>query len=210
MGSDLEFISPSQTPCECNGNPSPLLTATNPQISPALLWMSAAVRGSPLLDISSKEQTPRPRSSETKPQHPTNILPSKHHRTATEMPFALSTADPSHAAAIAKIFLSNETDDFLRLQFGSVDPGVMSRGLAERLAENIATSGQVYIVARDEETGDVVSYCSWTLPRGEGEEVVKASAEVSGLAGSGFSFLFSQGSVVVLLVVRTATVRRGR
>ena len=100
------------------------------------------------------------------------------------MPFTLSPATPSHAAAIAKIFLSNDTDEFLKLQFGTVDSGIMAQGLTERLAENIRQQGQVYVIASDEESGEVVAYCSWTLPKGredggEGEGSVWGSEEVS-------------------------------
>lgn len=95
------------------------------------------------------------------------------------MPPKIEQAAPSDAAAIAKIFLSNETDEFLRLQFGTVEPGIMNSGLIDRLTENIKTSGQVYVIARDEETGEIVSYASWTLPRAEDEPYVQQRAEVS-------------------------------
>lgn len=100
-------------------------------------------------------------------------------RVRPTMPFTIEEATPDHAPAIAKIFLSNETDEFLKLQFGTVDPAVMRQGLTERLAENIKASGQVYVIARDEETGEVASYCSWTLPRDLDEPYVRQSAEVS-------------------------------
>lgn len=94
------------------------------------------------------------------------------------MPFTISLATPSDAAAIAHVFQSNETDSFLRLQLGTVDPEVMTQGLTERLAENISKPDTVYVVARDDETGEIMSFASWTLPRGRDEEFVTQSDEV--------------------------------
>lgn len=94
------------------------------------------------------------------------------------MPFTLEKATPDYAAAIANVFLGDEADEFLRLQFGTVDPAIMSEGMTERLTENIKKPGEVYVVARDEATGEIVSYCSWTLPRGEDEPYVRQSADV--------------------------------
>lgn len=95
------------------------------------------------------------------------------------MPFTITIASRSDAAAIARVFQSNETDSFLRLQLGTVDPEVLKQGLTERLAANISKPHTVYVVARDDATGEIVSFASWTLPRGRDEEFVRQSEEVS-------------------------------
>lgn len=95
------------------------------------------------------------------------------------MPFTIEEATPDDAAAISKVFLSSDTDDFVKLQLGTVDPMVMSQGLTERLKENIKTPGQLYLIARDDESQEVVSYAAWTLPRDEDEPFMKQSTEVS-------------------------------
>ena len=95
------------------------------------------------------------------------------------MPFTIELANAEYAPDIAKIFVSNESDPMLRLQLGSVDPSVLNEGLTERLKESIQRTGQQYIVARDEESGQVVSYASWTLPRGEMEPESEENLEVT-------------------------------
>ena len=79
------------------------------------------------------------------------------------MPFTIEQAMPEHAAAIARIFLSDETSDFLQLQLGTVDPAVLNEGLTKRLRESIERPGEMYIIARDDETQEVVSYVQWIL-----------------------------------------------
>lgn len=95
------------------------------------------------------------------------------------MPLTIEQAVPDDAAAIAKVFLNDEAGEFLRLQLGTVDPDIMNNGMTERLTENIKTSGQIYVVARDDKTCEIVSYASWTLPREEDEPYVQQTAEVS-------------------------------
>ncbi|KAK3725077.1 hypothetical protein LTR37_000587 [Vermiconidia calcicola] len=88
------------------------------------------------------------------------------------MPFTIEQAIPEHAAAIAKIFLSDETSDFLRLQLGTVDPAILNGGLTERLAVSIKRPRETYIIARDDETQEIVSYAQWILPRDAMDVVV--------------------------------------
>lgn len=94
------------------------------------------------------------------------------------MPFTLEEAKVDDAAAIAKIFTSDETSNFLRMQLGTVDPSVLNEGMTERLAESIQKEGHVYIIARNDDTGEIVSYAHWALPRDEMEVVVEQSPEV--------------------------------
>ena len=105
------------------------------------------------------------------------------------MPFTVEEATPEDAAAIAKIFVSNETSSMLRLQLGTVDPGVLNEGLTERLAESIQKKGQTYIIARDDEAGEIVSYASWTLPRDEGEVFIEQSPDVCTSSSSQYAWI---------------------
>ena len=94
------------------------------------------------------------------------------------MPFTVEKATVNDAVDIAKIFLSDSTSDFLRLQLGTVDPATLNEGFTERLTESLQQHGQVYIVARDCETGEIVSYAQWRLPRDEVDVVVSPTSEV--------------------------------
>lgn len=91
------------------------------------------------------------------------------------MPFKVEEATPEDAAAIAKIFTSDEVSRINRLQLGAIDPSVFTQGMTERIKEGIEKSDQIYIIARDEETSEVVSYAQWVLPK----EVVAKTSEVS-------------------------------
>ena len=94
------------------------------------------------------------------------------------MPFKIEEAAPKEAEAITKIFLSDDTSDFLRLQLGTVDPAVLNEGMNDRLAEGLEKPGHTYVIARDEKTNEVVSFAQWVLPRDENETVAEQSPEV--------------------------------
>ena len=94
------------------------------------------------------------------------------------MPFTIRQARTDDAAAIAKIFTSDETSSFLRLQLGTVNPAVLNQGMTERLAESIQKPDQVWVIACDDESGEIVSYAQWVLPRDEFEAVVEKTPEV--------------------------------
>ena len=81
------------------------------------------------------------------------------------MPFRVEEATAEDAAAIAKVFVSEETSDFLRLQLGTVSPSLLNEGMTERIKKAIEKRERVYIVARDEEIDEIVSYAQWELPR---------------------------------------------
>lgn len=94
------------------------------------------------------------------------------------MPFTVEEATVDDAAAIAKVWLSAETSDFLRLQLGSVDLSVLSEGMTTRMEESICKEGQVYVVARDNDSNEIVSYAHWVLPKAGDDESGKMTAEV--------------------------------
>ena len=83
------------------------------------------------------------------------------------MPFKIEQATVEDAAAIAEIFTSDEVSSIYRLQLGTIDPSVFSDGMTRRIAEGIEKPDQVYIIARDQETGKVASYSQWVLPKDE-------------------------------------------
>jgi hypothetical protein len=80
------------------------------------------------------------------------------------MAFHIQEATISDAAAIANIFIRNRGDLFTFLQLGQDDPSAYDRGLADRIANNIQKPGQKYIIARDDKSGEVISYAQWMLP----------------------------------------------
>lgn len=90
------------------------------------------------------------------------------------MPFTVEEATAKDADAIANIFTSDEVSRVNRLQLGTVEPSVFTNGMIERIKEGIQKDDQVYIIARDEETNEVVSYAQWVLPK----DMAAKSAEV--------------------------------
>lgn len=95
------------------------------------------------------------------------------------MPFTIVKASADNAGAITKISTSDETSSFLRLQLGTVDPAVLNQGWTESLTDNIQKPDQAWIVACDNESGEIVSYALWMLPRDEFETDVERSPGVS-------------------------------
>ena len=95
------------------------------------------------------------------------------------MTFTIEQASVEDAPAIGKVLLSDHTSDFLRLQLGTVDPDVMNQGFAERIAESFNQEGMVYVVARDNDTRQIISYAQWKLPREASTHVIKPAPEAS-------------------------------
>lgn len=88
-------------------------------------------------------------------------------------------ATPKDASAITKILLSNETDRFFRLQLGTIDSSVLCGGIEASIEESMQRNGVVYMIAKDAESGEVVSFAQWDLPRNETEVVIDQSPVVS-------------------------------
>jgi hypothetical protein len=94
-------------------------------------------------------------------------------------PSIISKATSNNAKPIAKIFTSGETSSFLHLQLGSVDPATLSDDLTNRIVESTEKPGQIWTVACDDETREVVNYAQGLLPRGDFETIVEQTPEVA-------------------------------
>jgi len=96
------------------------------------------------------------------------------------MPFTISEATTADAAGIAAVFASHQSSNFTRLQLGTVNPADLRKDLKERITKSIAeTPDQIYVIAKDGETGEVASYAQWFSPKPIGEKVEFKSNEVS-------------------------------
>lgn len=86
------------------------------------------------------------------------------------MPFQIQEASTEDSSSIAAVLLSAETEPLMRLQLGTADPDVLNKNFEEKLKKSIGeASKQKWIVARDEESGRIISYAQWELPRSEHE-----------------------------------------
>jgi hypothetical protein len=94
------------------------------------------------------------------------------------MTFRIEQATVEDAAAIAQVFIRNRGDLFILLQLEQANPGAYDRGLADRIANNIQKPGQRYIVARDDQSGKVISYAQWMLPNAGQESFVEIEPAV--------------------------------
>ncbi|KAK4634716.1 hypothetical protein CLAFUW4_00283 [Fulvia fulva] len=106
------------------------------------------------------------------------------------MPFTIAKATPDDAAAIAKVLLSGGTETLMyssrsftgfatRLQLGTIDPAILEVDMTEKIAVNIKKPNQTWIIARDEEMGEIVSYAQWELPAAHDEVVSEPDPNVS-------------------------------
>lgn len=50
------------------------------------------------------------------------------------------------------------------LQLGIVNPTIFHDGMTRRVAENISRPNQVFLIARDEESSEIVNYAQRELP----------------------------------------------
>ena len=95
------------------------------------------------------------------------------------MPFDVEEASVEDAAEIAQVLISSGTSSFFRLQLGSIDPASLNVGMTEKIAEDMRKEDRVYVVARDQETGKIMSYAQWILPKEKDEVVTEQDPEVS-------------------------------
>lgn len=95
------------------------------------------------------------------------------------MPFQVREANVEDASSIAAVLLSAETEPLMRLQLGSADSDVLNKNFKGKLKRSIAEGPrQKWIVARDEESGRIISYAQWELPRSEDDEDLIPNSEV--------------------------------
>lgn len=78
--------------------------------------------------------------------------------------FEISEARSTDAEAIASLFALSWVSPFTRLQFGSIDPGQLALTMVPRIAAQMEVVGSKFVVARNQETDDVIAVAQWTLP----------------------------------------------
>ena len=78
--------------------------------------------------------------------------------------YAISNALPSDASAISSLFALSWQSPFSRLQFGNVESHDLANAMTPRIAQQIAEGRMLFIIAREEESEDVVSVAQWSVP----------------------------------------------
>jgi len=78
--------------------------------------------------------------------------------------YTISNALPSDASAISSLFALSWQSPFSRLQFGNVEPRDLAKAMKPRIAQQIAEKRMLFMVAREEKSGNVVSVAQWTVP----------------------------------------------
>jgi len=78
--------------------------------------------------------------------------------------YTISNALPSDASAISSLFATSWQSPFSRLQFGNVEPRDLAKAMTPRIAQQIAEKRMLFMVAREEESEDVVSVAQWSVP----------------------------------------------
>ncbi|KAH6865665.1 acyl-CoA N-acyltransferase [Alternaria rosae] len=78
--------------------------------------------------------------------------------------YTISNALPSDASAISSLFALSWQSPFSRLQFGNVEPHDLDKAMTPKIAQQIEEGRMVFIVAREEGSGDVVSVAQWSVP----------------------------------------------
>ena len=94
------------------------------------------------------------------------------------MSFTVHEATESDIPAIARVLASDGQNALFELQLGAVDRNVLYGNMGERIARAMKMPDQQWIVARDEDSGDIMSYAQWVLPQPEGVVANEPSPEV--------------------------------
>ena len=94
------------------------------------------------------------------------------------MSFTIDEATESDVPAIARVLASDGTNSLFKLQLGALDPETLYKEMGGRIAKALQQADQKWIVARDEGSGEIISYAQWVLPRPDGEVKVEPSPEV--------------------------------
>lgn len=78
--------------------------------------------------------------------------------------WTVSRAKPADADAIASLLGQCWTSPFVRLQFGRVDTAALAATMSPAIARQIEGSQTLFIVARHDDSGEVLSVAQWSLP----------------------------------------------
>jgi ribosomal protein S18 acetylase RimI-like enzyme len=86
-------------------------------------------------------------------------------------------ARASDASAIASLFAQSWTSPFSQLQFGLIDPQALAAAMIPRIAQQIANTDMLLIVASKPDTEEVASVAQWTVPTEASQTVVEGTSE---------------------------------
>lgn len=85
------------------------------------------------------------------------------------MPFLVSEAKLADVPAITAIFRNDEPAPFMRLCLGSVHSSALSVKQADNITDEMHEDDQLWLVARDSESGKTASFAQWRLPKEEAD-----------------------------------------
>lgn len=91
------------------------------------------------------------------------------------MPFLVSEATLADVPAITAIFRSDEPAPFMRLCLGAVHSSALSVKQADVISDEMQEEDQLWLMARDKESGKTASFAQWQLPKEEADSVDEQS-----------------------------------
>ncbi|GAB7351016.1 hypothetical protein MBLNU459_g1506t1 [Dothideomycetes sp. NU459] len=92
------------------------------------------------------------------------------------MPFLVSEATLADVPAITSIFRADAPTSFMRLCLGSVHPSALNVKQSDRIADEMHEEDQLWLIARDAESGRTASFAQWRLPKEEPDDAAQDNA----------------------------------
>lgn len=92
------------------------------------------------------------------------------------MPFLVSEAKLADVPAITAIFRSDEPAPFMRLCLGSVHSSALDVNQSDSISDDMQEEDQLWLIARDSESGKTASFAQWQLPKEEVDHVGEQDA----------------------------------
>ncbi|CAO2655789.1 Nn.00g045920.m01.CDS01 [Neocucurbitaria sp. VM-36] len=94
-----------------------------------------------------------------------------------DLDWILTEAKPSDSDAIASLFAQSWISPFTQLQFGLVDPRILAKAMAPRIARQMSNPNVRFVVVRHPVTHIIVSVAQWTLPQEDEVDTVKQETQ---------------------------------
>jgi ribosomal protein S18 acetylase RimI-like enzyme len=91
--------------------------------------------------------------------------------------YTVSEARASDAGAIASLLAQSWTSPFSQLQFRLIDPQALAAAMTPRIAQQIANTDMLFIVARKSDTEEVASVAQWTVPTEASQMIIEGTPE---------------------------------
>jgi len=83
------------------------------------------------------------------------------------MPFLVSEAKLADVPAISAIFRSDVPAPFMRLCLGSIHSSALTGSQSDNISDDMSEEDQLWLIARDSESGKTASFAQWQLPKDE-------------------------------------------